>query len=357
MAGSNVNLAFIGEAIDRLITVPMSNWTILKGLPLMKLYQFAREKTGEPLSLKAAKMIKKAVNTGDYVLILSGFVISNFMLPETDGPVGAAALARALDLGLGAIPVVLTEDINKVTFNKTCNAAGLIVCDSKQVRTGGRGRKMEVRSFPIDHDEAHKEAIKILDELKPKVIIAIERPGWNAKKVHHSGAGFDISDITAKTDYVFLEAQKRKIITIGIGDLGNELGMGFIKEAILKHIPLAEKCLCNCNSGIASDVSSDIGIICNISNWGAYGVEACLAALCGELEVMHDTKTEKNMIRECVRAGGIDPVSGLLRPYVDGDSEDIHACIIEMLRSIVKHATTESIFTSEYRSTWNDKTN
>jgi len=71
MAGSNVNLAFIGEAIDRLITVPMSNWTILKGLPLMKLYQFAREKTGEPLSLKAAKMIKKS---GKYRRLCINFI-------------------------------------------------------------------------------------------------------------------------------------------------------------------------------------------------------------------------------------------------------------------------------------------
>ena len=32
------DLHFIGEAVDRLVTVPMSNWTILKGLPLTETY-------------------------------------------------------------------------------------------------------------------------------------------------------------------------------------------------------------------------------------------------------------------------------------------------------------------------------
>jgi hypothetical protein len=34
-------------------------------------------------------------------------------------------------------------------------------------------------------------------------------------------------------DYLFEEAKRRGILTIGIGDLGNELGMGYIKEAII----------------------------------------------------------------------------------------------------------------------------
>jgi hypothetical protein len=141
-------------------------------------------------------------------------------------------------------------------------------------------------------------------------------------------------------------------VTIGIGDLGNEMGMGFVKEAVRREIPHGEKCLCPCEGGIACDVTADVGIICNISNWGAYGVEACLAALTGEMEVMHDQATERHLIRECVRAGAIDPVSGLLRPYVDGETEDINAYVVEMLRAIVRHATSESIFTKSYRDTW-----
>ena len=106
-----MDLKYIGEAVDRLVTVPMSNWTILKGLPLTETYEAARAKAGEPLTLKIAKMLNERVGKGDKVLLLSGFVILNWNRPETDGPVGVAALARSLDLSLGAVPVILTEDI------------------------------------------------------------------------------------------------------------------------------------------------------------------------------------------------------------------------------------------------------
>ena len=166
----NLNrISTIGEAVDRLVTVPMSNWTILKGLPLMEIYQAARDKAGEPLTLAAAKLIKNAVKPGDHVLILSGFIIKSFMLAETDGPVGAAALSRAMDIGLGAVPIILTEESITNTFARTCNAAGMIGCDSDQLNTGGRGRKMMVGSVPVDHGEARTEAVRIRRQYKPKL--------------------------------------------------------------------------------------------------------------------------------------------------------------------------------------------
>ncbi len=343
----------IGEAVDRLVTVPMSNWTILKGLPLTDVYHYAREKAGEPLTMLAAKKMKEKVSAGDIVLILTGFVIANWNMPETDGPIGAAALASSVDLGLNAVPVILCEDIIVQNVAHTCNAAGMITCSSiEEVRSGGRGRKVLVKGFPINPVKAQTEAIRILDELQPKAVVSIERPGWNEKRVHHSGMGYAISDITAKLDYLFAEAQKRGTLTIGVGDLGNELGMGYVKEMVKKKIPNAEQCLCPCEGGIAADVSADVGIICNISNWGVYGICACLAALVGDHEVLHDAKTEIRMINECVRAGALDPVSGMMRPYVDGEPDFINAHVIDMLQGIICHITEGSLFTRSYRETW-----
>ena len=347
-----MDLKYIGEAVDRLVTVPMSNWTILKGLPLTETYEAARAKAGEPLTLKIAKMLNERVGKGDKVLLLSGFVILNWNRPETDGPVGVAALARSLDLSLGAVPVILTEDILKENLKKTTEAAGLIVCDSdEELHRGGRGRKAMVLGFPVDHEEAKRQAVEMLDKLNPKAVIAVERPGWNEKRVHHSGMGYDISADTAKLDYLFLEAHKRGILTVGVGDLGNEMGMGYVKEEVKALIPNGAKCLCDCGAGIACDVSADVGLICNISNWGAYGICACLAALAGEEEVLHDGNMEKRMIRACVDAGALDPVSGMLIPRVDGEPEETNMYIIEMLRGIVRHATTGSIFTRSYKAT------
>ena len=76
---------FIGEAVDRLVTVPMSNWTILKGLPLTETYEAARKKGGgDPMTLRAAQLLNERVGKGDTVLLLSGFVILNWNRPETD---------------------------------------------------------------------------------------------------------------------------------------------------------------------------------------------------------------------------------------------------------------------------------
>ena len=145
------DLHFIGEAVDRLVTVPMSNWTILKGLPLTATYEAARKKGGgEPMTLRAAQMLNECVNKGDTVLLLSGFVILNWNRPETDGPIGVAALARSLDLALGAVPVILTEDILVNNLSKTTEAAGMIVCHSEEeLHRGGRGRKAMVLGYPI----------------------------------------------------------------------------------------------------------------------------------------------------------------------------------------------------------------
>ena len=347
------DLQFIGEAVDRLVTVPMSNWTILKGLPLTATYEAARAKAGgAPMALRAAELLNERVGKGDVVLLLSGFVILNWNRPETDGPVGVAALARSLDLSLQAVPVILTEDILVGNLSKTTEAAGMIVCHSEEeLRRGGRGKKAMVLGYPIDHEAAKKMAAGLLDRLNPKAVIAVERPGWNEKRIHHSGMGYAVSSVTAKLDYLFEEARARGILTIGVGDLGNELGMGNIKEEVKAGIPNGGRCLCGCGGGIACDVPSDVGLICNISNWGAYGICACLAAIAGEEEVLHDGELEKRMICACVDAGALDPVRGMLIPRVDGEPKEINAYIVEMLRGIVRHATTGSLFTRGYIST------
>jgi hypothetical protein len=341
----SMNYQVIGEAIDRLITLPMSNWSINREIPMTEIYNYARQKAGEPLAMLAAKKIKEAIHPGDTALILTGFVMADWRKPETDGPIGAAALARSIELGTGAVPVLLTEDIIVENLQQTVKASGLVVYDSiEKAKSGRRGRKAFVTGFPLSHESAREEAIRLLDVLQPKVVISIERPGWNEKKEYHSGMGINISQLSAKLDYLFLEAQQRGILTIGVGDLGNELGMGYMKEILKKIIPGAEKCQCDCQGGIICDVSCDVGILCNISNWGGYGVCACLAALTGNREVLHDRQTEMHMINECVRAGAIDSVSGMYRPYVDGEPDYINGHIIDLLHRIVQHATDSSIF-------------
>lgn len=337
----------IGEAIDRLTTVPMANWTILKGLPIWKLYEAARSKAGEPLSLFAAKKLVEAVKPKDRVIVTTGFTVTTVLAGETDGPTGAAALARAIDLGLKATPVIVTEEAFKGIMRATCQAAGLRIYGLKESTT--YPRRTAVESFPIDPEEVEKATNKMLDEVNPSAIISIERPGRNEKGVYHSGGGFDVSPYTAKIDDLVDEARSRGIVTIGIGDLGNELGMGYIIEAVKKLVPHATECKCPCGAGIAAATETDALIVATVSNWGAYGLEACLAAILEEPEVFHDMMTEKLLLRASAQAGAVDSVSGLSRPAADGVSEEITGYLIEILKNIIQIKLRESMFTREYK--------
>ncbi|NIM44875.1 MAG: DUF4392 domain-containing protein [Nitrososphaeria archaeon] len=337
----------VGEAVDRLITVPMSNWAILVGLPIVKLYEATREKVGEPLTIYAAEKLADAVKPGDIVIVTTGFIVPTVLEGETDGPIGAAALARSIDVGLQASPVMITEEVLTEMLRATCQAAGLHPFKHKKVAE--RPRRVAVEGFPVDPDEAERAACKMLEDLNPSAIISIERPGYNEKGIYHSGGGIDITSFTAKIDYLVDEAKSRGILTIGIGDLGNELGMGHILDDVKRLVPWATKCKCPCRGGIASAAATDVLIVATVSNWGAYGLEACLATVLAEPEVMHDMTTEKLLLKTSVLAGAIDSVSGLSRPAVDGVSEEINAYLIELLRNIIQMKLKENMFTKEYR--------
>lgn len=64
----------------------------------------------------------------------------------------------------------------------------------------------------------------------------------------------------------------------GIGDGGNELGMGKVHDKIKQNIPNGET--------IASKESADFIITCGVSNWGGYGL--CFALFALRSDPIHD---------------------------------------------------------------------
>ncbi|MBB3063765.1 DUF4392 domain-containing protein [Limibacillus halophilus] len=335
----------IGDAIDHLVTAPISNWTILKGLPLAKLHAAARELAGGSVTLSAANLLKEKVSRGDRVLVLSGFIMRDYGLPETDGPIGAAVMARALSVGLGAVPIGISEDSIVPCMEACFSAAGLVPATDDQLDSGRH--RYGLSGFPVDEAEAVRAAKELLDRHKPKALIAIERPGAGEDGHYHGGGGFEISSFTAKTDILFSEARKAGIPTIGVGDLGNELGMGAVAGIVATDVPLGDV--------IAARQEADITVVANISNWGAYGIAACLAALVGNSDAFHDGEHEKRLIEACVRAGAIDPVGGQHRLYVDGTDAHANACLVDLLRSIVLLSQREGANISGYQNSWQTK--
>lgn len=111
-------------------------------------------------------------------------------------------------------------------------------------------------------------------------------------------------------------------ITIGIGDGGNEIGMGNVRARLVRRrSPLAR---------VASVVRVDHLVAAGTSNWGAYGVVAALQRLTG-LELLHDPAIESRVIDACVAAGAFDGVTRRREVTVDGLGPDVHAEIVHLL--------------------------
>src|SRR5207244_9701718 len=99
----------------------------------------------------------------------------------------------------------------------------------------------------------------------------------------------------------------RPLPTVGIGDGGNEIGMGKIPWPVIRrNIP---------NGGlVACWVSTDHLIVCGVSNWGAYGLGAGVRLLRGESGEtdLFDPDREEALLEIVVERGRlVDGVSGL----------------------------------------------
>lgn len=77
--------------------------------------------------------------------------------------------------------------------------------------------------LPLDADEALCESL--LDQYRPVLFLALERCGINAEGDYQNMSGASIRAYTAPVDQMFARAQGR-MLTIGVGDGGNEIGMG-----------------------------------------------------------------------------------------------------------------------------------
>jgi len=317
----------IGQIADGMINLDMTGRGVIA-----KLYEAARAEAREPLTqLAATRIIEAMQKPQNYALILTGFSVYQERVSESDGPVGAAVLARAFDRAFRCKSSVVIERKFFQPMSTTLRAAGLhVVEDIEELK---RGRHVGcLIDYPIDDNEARENADKILDELEPALVIAIERCGWNERHVYHNMRGFDINQFTAKEDYLIEGAAKRKILTVGIGDGGNEIGMGRILDAVKKHVAYGDKCQCPCGAGLGAALKTDVLVTANVSNWAATGICACLATILKNIGFMHDGETEKRMIEACALAGSIDGVTGYAEPSVDGFPAQTNAELVNILR-------------------------
>ena len=300
---------------------------------MARFYDALKVKYGKSPFVYAAEKLRHVVKKSDVVLLTTGFYVSFGETLETDGPPGTATLARAISVGLGASPVVMVDERYVDNMKAICSAAGLAPYPIDKIKDGPH--RIAIQGFPRDEKKAETAAQDILRTTNPSALISVECCDRNKKGIFHSGSGFNISGNQAKFPALFDMANQSNVFTVGVGDFGNEIGMSPLSDTFEKITPNHANCKCGCGGGIVSATKAEATIMANISNWGAYGLEATLALLLRNSEVMHDPQMEVRVLDETARMGFTDPAVGFVAPSADGAPRDINANIVHLLRTLV----------------------
>jgi hypothetical protein len=268
-------------------------------------------------ALEAARALVGA----DSVLIATGFVVAEGM-PESDGPPGAAVLGRALRR-LGARVRYTSDPAVLPTLEATLRALD---------------EPLEVFGYPEGPDAAEA----VLERERPTHLVAIERPGRGRGGDYLNARGVSVAAWNRPLDEMFVLARRargrshaapgaghprsrprwRPPLTIGVGDGGNEIGMGCVRARLVRKGELMAR--------IASVVAVDHLVVAGVSNWGAYGIVAQLARLTGR-SLLHTPAEERRLIDACVKAGAVDGLTRRAEPTVDALDAETHAAVVALL--------------------------
>ncbi|MCR5555493.1 MAG: DUF4392 domain-containing protein [Bacteroidales bacterium] len=222
------------------------------------------------------------------ILILTGFFVKN--QGETDGPLGSIFLYKALKI-LGFSPIIVSDEYAASYFE----------------------------GLPFILYTHNSQAEEILENYQPVAIVSIERCGRAADGKYYNMRKNDISLQTAPIDELVLRAS---CLTIGIGDGGNEIGMGKL-SCHMQHIDL-----------IPSIVPCNYLIVASVSNWGSYGLIAALSMLWHK-DLLPEEQDMGNYLKYIVTKGAVDGFSGENKPCIDGFDLSVEQAIVKDLKRLI----------------------
>ncbi|MGG5819483.1 glutamate cyclase domain-containing protein [Falsiroseomonas sp. HW251] len=323
---------FTGEALDQLVTLEIKNAGMPRGV-LRPLYDAARALAGGPIASAVADALLARVKPGDAVILLTGAgYMPTMPKGESDGPPGAAALARILHKGLGAVPVFAVEAHHAEVMAAAATASSLSLRplpEALETRMGA-----VIAAAPAEQHEADAWMRDLVATLRPAAVIAIERlaPGedgaiYAARGLPLSGPnGINrgVTDISAMMSL----AAGAGALTIGIGDHGNEAGFGAIRETTVAVMPHGAK--------LATTVGADFVFPAANANWGSYAVEAALACRLGDAGLMHTPAVEDRVLRRCFEAGVLEAMAFSAEFLVDGLEGETSVAVVQILGNIVR---------------------
>lgn len=277
---------------------------------------------------------------GTGVVIFTGFYIPTGTppAPETDGPPGALFIARTL-ASLGRKVTITCEKNCMTAFAASLRHLGMIdkiqLVESPMETAIGYAQSFFSQLKQITGDVSHFIAIEKCGPSHDLESISLQdrHSFLNSSTESSRGkiltmGGKDITSHTAPVHLCFEEqfCYANNIIRIGIGDGGNEIGMGKIPWNVIAA---------NINNGanIACSTTVDHLIVAGVSNWGGYALGTGLLQSTSNSSLsMLDSQAEWEILKLMVEQGGlIDGRLGQKVASVDGIDWKIHSEIIQSL--------------------------
>jgi D-glutamate cyclase len=248
--------------------------------------------------------------------LITGFYVPLGTPPaaETDGPLGAALLAR----GLGAVGVSC-----RLATDEPCRGA----CAAALTGAGAP-------DVPIDAVAIGAPLTPLIETWRSAGIthaISIERCGRSADGEPRNMRGEDIGSYTAPLDELFTAGPWQ---TTAIGDGGNEIGMGAIPRSLIaRHVAHGET--------IACVTPARHLIVAGVSNWGAYALIGALAASREDWRASMlaclDETLDRAVLQAMIEHGpAVDGVSRLQAPTVDNLDIATHHRVLREIRTAVE---------------------
>lgn len=256
---------------------------------------------------------------GSLIGIVTGYFVPRANPPaaETDGPLGAALLARFLH--------DIDRSVELITDRFCANAVRVAVeaygLSSEIVRIvdATTDRQMPAWSHLVSVERsgpAHTpDSVGTDRSTRQRFEETVPETAWNRC---HNMLGGVIDEWTPPLYRLFEDGSpdSPRPKTIGIGDGGNEIGFGSVAwtDLVRRLPPVSPAC-------IPCRVSTDWTIVTGVSNWGGYALAAAMAVLLNEADRLKpfDRVHEQAALEALVRSGpAVDGVTAQAEPTVDG---------------------------------------
>ncbi|KAJ4454658.1 putative D-glutamate cyclase [Paratrimastix pyriformis] len=300
----------------------------------------------------------RAIMSSDHVVIATGFFITGANAPETDGPLGSLALCDALQR-LGKSVTILTDANDAPLLTKCCASypGGVVTVDTLPVLPHSANPALLTT---LERQTARNYLLQLYERKcgssgKRLFLLGLERLGRTAVGNHCNMRGVEISELSGgpAIDAVFRyahaawedadhealggrldaddETTKRlfgEVATGGIGDGGNELGMGRYHDIIVGHVP---------NGALLATTTRTAHVIaCGVSNWGGYLLADVMALLARDAALAVRPQAQRDLLAKIVGWGAVDGVTKQNAPSIDGmPFETVHQQLIQEMEGIV----------------------